>query len=201
MLTTQRIERDFTRRRWDSLLDRILANGLPLPPALRMRLSQSAPAVAALALRRVTELTYGPTPPARAMGAFLADSVGADGTVDGDPLATAAVVAALTALSGTDENALPELPVVLDRLWAGLAGMQGEDGLFDGPDRNRDQRALTAAFIAFLLGDLPPACQSIRLFDLAAWFDQHRATLCDDVRAAWMLARGGLRMSEPALAA
>lgn len=102
MLSISRIERQFEAREHQRLLRSVLNNGLPLPLPLSRRLEQSAAASVAIALRRVIELTHGPTPLSQAMLASLLNGQRPDGAFgpmpdDGppDPLATAAAAAAL----------------------------------------------------------------------------------------------------------
>lgn len=177
MLNLHRIEKQFNAGEHERLLRGVLDNGLRLPLPLRVRLSQGRATAIALSLRRVVELTYGPTSLSRGMiaallaeqtdsGAFLADD-------RPDPLATAAAVAAL-ALVRRDHAAaaVPEIDSAYDRALAALSNLQDSDGLFRAADDRSDvDRARTAAFILWLLAAEPAFCQSVRLADLRNCFE------------------------------
>ncbi len=66
MLSLHTIERALETADHDRLVREVAANGLSLPLPLRVRLSSSEAAAVALGLRRVAELTYGPTALSRA---------------------------------------------------------------------------------------------------------------------------------------
>ncbi|MEX0655053.1 MAG: hypothetical protein WD534_00315 [Phycisphaeraceae bacterium] len=177
MLSLHRIQKQFTTGDHEKLLDGVLANGLRLPLPLRVRLSQGPAAAIALGLRRVVELTYGPTPLSRAMtdallacqtdtGAFTADD-------QPDPLVTAAAVAAMSLVRADHPAAVtPALEAAHERALVALAQMQGADGLFHaGDDRSDADRARTAAFVLRLLAADAAFRQSVRLADLCNWFE------------------------------
>ncbi|MCX5658208.1 MAG: hypothetical protein NTW19_00620 [Planctomycetota bacterium] len=84
MLSVNLIERLFRGRRFEQLLDSLAANGLSLPLPLRVRLAQTPAAAVALGLRRLVELTYGPTTLSREMAGFLVVLQGEDGSFGGD---------------------------------------------------------------------------------------------------------------------
>lgn len=96
MLSIHTIERNFQQQRFEGLLEAVLANGLRLPLPLHIRLSQSPAAGVAMGLRRLVELTYGPTALSRRMTQWLLERQLDDGSFDADPLATAVVAAALS---------------------------------------------------------------------------------------------------------
>ncbi len=102
MISLPRITRLAAAQRFDVLLDEVLANGRPLPLALRLRLAsdpETLPAIAlALGLQRFLELTLGPTPQATALARALLDRRRPGGSGFGDAAANAAALAALLAL-------------------------------------------------------------------------------------------------------
>ncbi|MEX0774498.1 MAG: hypothetical protein WD042_02165 [Phycisphaeraceae bacterium] len=99
MLSQHRIERDFSLGRFDSLLHALVQHqGLDLPPSLVIRLSSSPTGAIALGLRRLTELTYGPTALGRAMTDRLLAEQDTHGSFAHDPLATACAIAAMNRL-------------------------------------------------------------------------------------------------------
>ncbi len=185
MLSVHQIERHFRARHLDALLRGVAPIGLDLPLPLLVRLSGEPVAVLALALRRVLELTYGPTPLSRELTATLLDRQNNDGSFGegvsgnpdgpGDPLATAAVIAALTAL--LQEHAStphPEAALARERAIAALANSQADHGLFVSPaDRTDHDQALATAFILTLLAGDEDFRQSVRFADLMNWFDEH----------------------------
>lgn len=195
MLSANLIDRHFRAGRIDAVIDALSDNGLELPVALRVRLSQSEAAALALGLRRVVELTYGPTPLSRALAQALLRHQAADGGFDGDPIATAAAAAALAALlaehrqvEGTAEG--EAYAAAHARAVAALAGMQGGDGLFTcAADRTLQDRALSSAFILTLLGRDELFLGSVRSAELQGWLEQRQGRLEPDTERMWRLAR------------
>ena len=104
MLNASRIERWFRAGQFDQMLDGLSRNGGMLPLGLRVRLSDQPDAVVGLALRRVVELAWGPTPIAEQLAGWLLGRQQEDGSWAGDPAATAAVVAALGQLQARPET-------------------------------------------------------------------------------------------------
>lgn len=187
MLSINLIQRHFEAHEHERLLRGLTDNGLPLPLPLRARLGQGPVAALALGLRRLAELTYGPTPLSRDMTAALLSHQRADGTFapsqaaagDADPLATAAAVAAMGQIL-QDHPAAAEAPLVQahERALAALACLQDEDGLFRCPDdRTREDRALTGAFVLYLLARDAGFRAAVRWADLVRWYEEHADTL------------------------
>ncbi len=188
MLSDNLIKKLFDTQDHGRMIGCLADNGTTMPLALQARLTQPV-AAAGLGLRRLVELTYGPTPLSRDMTAALLDGQGPDGsfqgTCDRDPLATATAVGGLAAVlrehHGRNTQSCPDLGDALDRALASLCAMQMEDGLFcHGDDRTIEDRALTSAFVLFLLARLPGFREAIRFADLMTWFDE-RADRLDDV--------------------
>lgn len=201
MLNVHQIERHFRGSHYDSLLRGVVPMGLDLPLPLQVRLSGQRAAVIALALKRVVELTYGPTSLSRELTAALLDQQNGDGSfgqtsgtgmaLSGDPLATAAAIAALTALL-REHSQLPlvEAGAARERAIAALATFQAEAGLFSCPaDRTDDDRALTGAFILTLLAGDEDFRQAVRYADLMTWFDEHAQTLECSIAKLWQFAQ------------
>lgn len=97
MMTAQRLVGLAGRGEWDALLGAVIANGRPVPLAVRMRLSDEAASGAAalgLALCRAVELTYLPGPEGADLASTLLSAQRADGWF-GTPAATAAAIAGL----------------------------------------------------------------------------------------------------------
>jgi hypothetical protein len=196
MLSDRHIKRHFEAQDHGRLIGCLAENGTAMPLMLQARLTQSV-AATGLGLRRLVELTYGPTVLSREMTAVLLDGQVADGSFQGtsgrDPLATAAAVAGLTAVlrehHGRDTQDCPELADALDRGLASLGGMQMEDGLFcHGDDRTIEDRALTSAFVLFLLARLPGFREAIRFADLMTWFDERADRLDDETLELYQMA-------------
>lgn len=186
MLSDNHIQKLFDTQDHGRLIGCLADNGTTLPLALQARLTQRT-AAAGLGLRRLVELTYGPTPLSRDMTAALLDSQLDDGSFESpsqrDPLATAAAVAGIAAVLREHYQASDpiDLTNALDRGLASLQAMQMEDGLFcHSDDRTIEDRALTSVFVLFLLARLPGFRESIRFADLMTWFDE-RADRLDDV--------------------
>ncbi|MFI4860905.1 MAG: hypothetical protein ACIAXF_09520 [Phycisphaerales bacterium JB063] len=163
MLSIQLIDKTLQQRDHDRLLRELCRNGLIMPLPLRVRLGRSAHGAAGLGLRRLVELTYGPTALSRELTDQLAHAIHPGlGVLDDDsapcPVLTAAVCAGLGRLIRDHGQLLGEdLPAITQAHQHGidaLAQMQGHDGLFAGPvDRSSGDRLLVSAFIAYLLID------------------------------------------------
>lgn len=101
MLNLPRIARLSVAGDFERMLEEVSRNGRPLPLPVRLRLSEPAglPAAAAgLALQRITQLTYRPTPVAIGMARALVALRGEDGKF-GTLAATAVALAGLLAFS------------------------------------------------------------------------------------------------------
>jgi len=161
--------------------------------ALQVRLGQSTEAVVALALHRLAQLSYGPSMAGLKMVHFLIESQDAAGTLDGDPLATAALIAAFSGWRGAGGLNSAESQSITQsrsRAMAGLAALQADDGLFVyGADRTTEDRALVSAFVLYLLADDQGFRQSVRFADLSRWFEQRHESLDADTLELWQLSR------------
>lgn len=199
MLSVSLIERTLETRDYDRLLRDLTDNGMVLPLSLRMHLGQSPTAVLALALRRLVELTYGPTALSRQLVDRLIRQQRPDGTFgDGaggtgearDVLTTAAVMAGLDRVVADHPAAVgDELRTALEHGGAALAGLQDCDGLFTAPsDRSLADRALTTAFILSLLGEDASFRSSVRLNTLHRWFERYEGRLDRHTQHLWDLA-------------
>ncbi|MEM1212795.1 MAG: hypothetical protein AAGI68_10915 [Planctomycetota bacterium] len=167
MISVSLIDRCLLKKDHDRLLRELARNGLVMPLGLQARLSQAPIAVTALGLRRLTELTYGPTPQALRFTQQLLDAQRADGHFNPQapphlvqdapgvsPLATAAAIAALhrVAQDLPDTNQRRELENACRLAVEALAESQCDDGLFAEPaDQTHEDRLLTSAFIMYLL--------------------------------------------------
>ncbi|MEM6459148.1 MAG: hypothetical protein AAF710_07125 [Planctomycetota bacterium] len=209
MLSVSLIERSLAAGDHDRLLRDLADNGQPLPLGLRLRLGRGPAAPLGLALRRLVELTYAPTPLSLGLTRRLLDLQDPDGHFGDprnledprnsgnprsspDPLATAAALAGLARVRR--DHASDRVPAGLDeRLAAGyaaLAAMQGGDGLLtDADDRSAADRARTTAFAVALLGEDPAFRAAFRLADALAWFDAQDGRLDRHTTHLWDLAR------------
>lgn len=100
MLSPFRVARLIQSEEFDRLLNEVLMNGRPVSLAVRLRLSDPrslAPCAMGMALRRLTELTWKPEPPAFELAHRLIGLQGADGSF-GSLAGTACAVGALLAL-------------------------------------------------------------------------------------------------------
>lgn len=194
MITAHRLQKWFETGRYETILDGLAANGLLLPLPLRIRLTQIPAGVVALGLRRLLELTYDPaSPTADGMRRWLLTAQSPDGSFAGDPLATAAVAAAMIRLDRHCSPSLPSLrcdrddsPVVraYQRALDALAAMQDQDGLFHAPeDRTPADRTLAAAFVAYLLADEPVFRQVVRFADLMDTLAENHEALDAEAQA------------------
>lgn len=195
MLSVNHIQKHFETGRLEALMDAVADNGLELPLPLRIRLTQVPATSVAMGLRRLVELTYGPTTLSRSMTRYLLEAQEADGSFAHDPLATAAAVSALTKLQFEHRNAgEPEVALARERGLAALAAMQAEDGLFNGAhgaDRTEQDRALGAAFVLFLLAGDDEFRRTVRFADALTWFESRADSLDEDTNRLWRVARLG----------
>lgn len=165
MLSISAIDRALEKRNYDHLLRDLARNGLVMPLPLRVQLAETAAGARGLGLRRLVELTYGPTALTRQLTrallrAQLPNGAVADAAGRASCLPTACFAAGLGRALRDHADRLgddhAEISAAYDHALAALAAMQREDGLFAGPqDRNLRDRLLTSAFIAYLLIDAP----------------------------------------------
>jgi hypothetical protein len=207
MLSVNLLERTLDAGDYDRLLRELSDNGLSLPLAIQVALASNPAAVQGLALRRLVELTYGPTTLSKQLQAELRNAQGADGgfaaaSAEGgsqeqmcDALCTAAALSGLARVM-IDHPAAAETAALaepLGRGFARLGRLQDCDGLFTAPaDRSLADRALTTAFVVQLLGAVPEFRSSVRLYELRDWFDRHEDRLDRQVRGLWELAQVNL---------
>ncbi len=200
MLSLHIIEKAIETRDYDRLIRELTANGLDLPLPLRVRLSSTDAAGLALGLRRVVELTYGPTALSRGLtdrllglqsphGGFGETDQHGRGT---DLLATACVVAAFGRLLSEHQTVegRQRVQAAHDRAIAALAAGQAGDGLFVGSgDRTYIDRVRHTAFVVMLLGDNPGFRAGVRWAELMTWFDEHADQLDPVTERFWEMAR------------
>jgi hypothetical protein len=101
MLNLPRLSRLVESGEFERILEEVSRNGRPLPIGVRLRLSEPAglpPSAMGLALQRVCELTYRPTPLAVALARGILDRQDAGGLF-GTLSATAVALAALFSFS------------------------------------------------------------------------------------------------------
>lgn len=172
MLSIHAIDRTLESKDYDRLLRDLGRNGLVMPLPLRVQLAESPVGAKGLGLRRLVELTFGPTALSKQLiaGLIRAQSpTGAALDAAGRPscLLTAALAAGLGRVlrdhGGRNIEIYDEVRAAYDRALACLASMQQADGLFAGPqDRDPRDRQLTSAFIAYLLLDSPGFASTCR---------------------------------------
>lgn len=202
MLSVNLIERTLETGDFDRLLRDLSDNGTPLPLPLRVRLGAGSTAGIGLALRRLVELTYGPTELSRRLLDRLVSAQRPDGAFaidhaddpEADPLTTAVAVAALERVATDHAAARTDLlDDALARGQAALFAMQGGDGLFTAPsDRSIADRSMTTAFIVFLLGNCPAFRDGIHLAETHRWFEQRNGRLDRHTQNLWDLASIGI---------
>lgn len=208
MLSIHTIDRALESKDYDRLLRDLTRNGLVMPLPLRVQLAESPVGAKGLGLRRLVELTYGPT----ALGKQLIDSLlralspmGAalDAADRPSCLLTAAMVAGLGRVlrdhagrggesGGFDSGdvEMAEVRLAYDRALGCLASMQGEDALFAGPqDRDQRDRLLTSAFIAYLLIDSPGFAGTCRGHALLSALEDHLDDAGPDTQQLISMAR------------
>lgn len=208
MLSIHAIDRALQSKDYDRLLRDLGRNGLVMPLPLRVQLAETPAGARGLGLRRLIELTYGPTELTRELvrkliraqvpGGVAAGSAGdglgrgaagtpegavPDGAGRGSCLLTAAFAAglgrALRDHAGRLGESEAEIAGAYDRALSALSAMQRGDGLFATPqDRTEDDRLLTSAFIAYLLIDAPRFAEACRGHELLSALED-RLDVCD----------------------
>lgn len=188
MLSINTIDRALEAKDYDHLLRDLGRNGLVMPLPLRVQLAESAAGARGLGLRRVIELTFGPTSLTRQIIRDLIRTQSPMGAVldaAGRPscLLTAAFVAGLGRALRDHGDRLgadySEIESAYDHALAALASMQRGDALFAGPqDDSLSDRLLTSAFIAYLLIDAPGFAAACHGHDLLSALEDNMDT-CD----------------------
>ena len=206
MLSIHAIDRCLDTNDYDRLLRDLDRNGLVMPLPLRVQLAESPVGAKGLGLRRLIELTFGPT----ALSRQLIDSLiraqsptGAalDAADRPSCLLTAALAAGLGRVlrdhEGRYGELLDDVRAAYGRALACLASMQDSDGLFSGPqDRDKRDRLLASAFIAYLLLDSPDFAATCRGHALLSVLEEHLDDCGSDTQALIHMAR--LARSTPA---
>jgi hypothetical protein len=196
MLSVPLIQRHFEHGRHEHLLEAVAANGLSLPLPLRVRLSQLPAAAVALGLRRLVELTYGPTQLSRTMLDWLMQRQQSDGGFDQDVLATAAAAAALGRVCRDHPaSATPEVRNAHERAVACVAACQGDDGLMNPTPHAGDtdaahadeQRMLATLFVLYILGEDELFRASTRYAQAMDHFEQDADDLRGSLADLWQL--------------
>lgn len=208
MLSIHTIDRALESKDYDRLLRDLTRNGLVMPLPLRVQLAESSVGAKGLGLRRLVELTYGPT----ALGRQLIDSLlraqsptGAalDAADRPSCLLTAAMAAGLGRVlrdhggRGGDTGNLTsrgsemaQIRLAYERALGCLASMQDEDALFSGPqDRDPRDRLLTSAFVAYLLIDSPDFAETCRGHALLSALEDHLDDASSDTQQLISMAR------------
>lgn len=205
MLSIHAIDRFLGSRDYDRLLRDLGQNGLVMPLPLRVQLAESPVGAKGLGLRRLVELTFGPTGLSAQLIASLIRSQSPEGAaLDAADrpscLLTAALAAGLGRVlrdhggrhGGRDGGGLAEVRLAYDRALVCLAAMQREDALFAGPqDRALHDRLLTSAFIAYLLIDAPGFAAVCRGHELLSVLEDHLEVSGPDAQQLTNMARLG----------
>ncbi len=165
MLSIQTIDRTLEQRDYDRLLRDLGRNGLVMPLPLRVQLAESPVGAHGLGLRRLVELSYGPTALIRQLVDKLARAQTPNGAITDaagrdSALLTACFLAGMGRVLRDHQGKLAaqqsQVELAYDQALTALAAMQQDDGLFaTGQDRNLRDRLLTSGFIAYLLIDAP----------------------------------------------
>lgn len=199
MLSIHAIDRCLDTKDYDRLLRDLDRNGLVMPLPLRVQLAESPVGAKGLGLRRLIELTYGPTALSRQLIASLIRAQSPTGAaLDAADrpscLLTAALAAGLGRVlrdhQGRYGELLGDVHAAYGRALACLATMQDEDGLFAGPqDRDKQDRLLTSAFIAYLLLDSPDFAGTCRGHALLSVLEENLDMCGSDSQALIQMAR------------
>ena len=183
MLSLRLIARLYQAGEHARLLRAVVENGLELPGELCQRLACEPAAVVGLTLRRVVELTYGPTVLTETMTRDLLARQQADGSF-GSAVATAAAGAALGRLGQGPGVATAHRQAV-----AALAAMQEADGLWPGDGAERELRPMAAAAVLLLLAEAPAFHEAVDQPALRRWFAEHWHELDEATRRLYRRAQ------------
>jgi len=150
----------------DRILDAVARGGLPLSLTLRVQLASSPTACRALMLRRLTELTFGPSRLSRRLTRELLDDQRPDGSWEHAALPTACALAALHRVA-IEHRADAQPARAIDRGRQALAAMQRHDGLIVGPaDRDIDTAVSVGTLALYLLDRVAGVWDAVRRSDL-----------------------------------
>lgn len=176
MLSIRTIDRALQSKDYDRLLRDLGQNGLVMPLPLRVQLAESPAGARGLGLRRLVELTYGPTALTREwIHKLIACQSPSGAVMDAAGRASCLLTAAFAAGLGRamrdhgDRLGDSEGQVrgAYEQALSALSDMQQHDACFMGPqDRHPHDRLLTTAFIAYLLLDAPGFASQCRGHEL-----------------------------------
>lgn len=208
MLSLTRIDQLTAHHHTGPLLDELVRNGLVIPLPLRVRLIGAPAGVWGLALRRLLELTYGPTPLAdqlsRRILAGLEEGHAHTGWTDQDgdlcPIASAAALSGLLRLNRDYPQRAQELGVAggIQRGLNAFQALQGPDGLIQGPGLNDVRvRLLATAMVAYLLAGWPEFRAAVRWFDLVDAMERLQDQHDRDTAQLWSFVGLGLHHQIP----
>ncbi|WP_428389816.1 hypothetical protein [Mucisphaera sp.] len=181
MLSLPQIQRSVLSGDTDQILMDLARHGTLLPLPIRLELSQSSRGCLGLALRRVAELTHGPTGLSRGILERLLLAESGD---EGNAAALAATLAGLCramAYGTVDEDLETDVREQVEAGWLMLAGLQEADGLLGGEGADEMDRVRLSAFVVYLLG---PMREDVRYLDVSSLLTalEDRRPL-DDARA------------------
>lgn len=163
MLSLPQLQRHLLAQDHDQLLVDLHRNGTLLPLPIRVRLSQSHAACLGLALRRVVEITHGPTHLSRS----IIDQLLASPETHDDPVTLAAHLSGIERvllLGSCDPDQHFVLRQQADQLWERLTHLQHPTGLLAAPsDHTETDFALSSAFLLYLIA---PISHHARYLDL-----------------------------------
>jgi len=194
MMSAHQIERYFRNQHWEKLLRGVGPFICELPLPLHVRLSQQPAAAIALGLRRITELTYGPSDLAAEMTQALIMRQLLDGSMDHDLLATVATVDILSRLiadchMSQGESQSAQLVETRQRALIFIMSKQDENGLFRcDSDHSDHDHLLTSTFLLALLINNQPFRNQIRFLDLLSALEQREIDFPKSVHVLWQLA-------------
>lgn len=176
MTTVRQMEKLWTAKSYQKLLRDMLALRVEGAFVLEAELNV-APASAAAALIRLSELGQSHVPLTTHLVRFLLASQHADGSW-GDAMTTALCLRALMIGHGQG--------VAIERALAFLGNLQREDGLWPKiPIRRLPGDPLTSAFVLQQLGADPRFHEQVRAGDTLNWFEANARSLDDRARKQW----------------
>ena len=171
MITVRQLERLWTAKAYNKLIEHLMLMRPEDSPRLRALLAHPLP-VAAMAVIRLDELNQAHTDLARQFLRFILTRQHPDGSF-GDPMVSALCLRALMCGNGAG--------LAIESGLRHLASLQRDDGLWPAiPLRRLPGDCFVSAFVLFHLAASPRFNQLANLDQTMTWFDLHRPTLDPD---------------------